>query len=65
LVDLPAAGPYSIATARKPLKKAFVALIAIWEPDKAILCDSQELAWDNRRFATAMRSYERFERDAA
>jgi hypothetical protein len=65
LLNLLATGPYSIALARSPLKKVFSDLVTIWDADQAVLCDSKDLAWDNRKLALSMRSYERYERDAA
>jgi len=65
LVNLPAVGPYSIASARTSLKKVFPELVAVWAPDSAVLCDSKDLTWENRRLAPTMRSYERFERASA
>ena len=62
LLNLPANGRHSVASALPQLRQAFAELIQIWQPDKAILCDSGELAWENRRFAPTMRAYERFER---
>lgn len=64
LINLPPAGRYSISKGRGKLKKVFADLVGIWDPDKAILCDASELAWDDKRFASTMRSYERFERAA-
>lgn len=64
VLDLPTSGPYSLPQALTSLKQVFGDLVEIWQPDKAVLCDMSELAWENRRFAPTMRSYERFERNS-
>lgn len=48
VIDLPQAGPFSLSTSRDRALDAYRALVAIWEPEQAVLCEGS-IDWEDGR----------------
>jgi len=60
LLDLPRSGPFSLALSQDSAFATFRELLSIWQPEKGVVCDSNELRWDNGHFASDMKNYLRY-----
>lgn len=49
VLTLPSSGPHSLAQARVKAEELFDELVALWQPEQAILCNVDDLRWDEDR----------------
>jgi hypothetical protein len=48
-LTLPPDGPHSLKQGRAQAEQLFEQLVAVWQPEQAILCHTDELRWENGR----------------
>jgi len=59
-IDLPPEGPHSLDNSRGKAEILFDALVALWKPEQAILCNAEDLRWDDRVIPKNVPAFKRF-----
>jgi hypothetical protein len=64
VITLPPAGPHSLELARTQAEALFDELVGIWQPEKAVLCHTDDLRWECGRIPTDIPAFKRYSSDA-
>ena len=58
-LSLPPAGPFSLGVSPQPALKAYEALVGIWQPEQAVLCEGP-ISWADGRLVPAREPLARY-----